>query len=215
MHKINLQVFGSKVFFNLIKELDFEYNVIFNDKNIFLNNDTQFDNTVNVVFIEYFNLNKINYFLKNNNPIIFLTNSKNFFLHNKLQKLDFHVILEFPIELLSFKEILKILIIKYNFFKKSKVIINNYEIDSNQKIIKNHNLKTELTEKELKLILILNEKNGIPKSVLIQKVWNYHSNIESHAFETNLYRLRKKMARVFKDKQFILEKNSLYYLNKR
>ena len=93
-------------------------------------------------------------------------------------------------------------------------MINNYEIDSNQRIISKNNIKIKLTEKELKLILALYEKNGIHKSVLLKKIWNYNSNLDSHAFETNLYRLREKIEKTFNDKQFILEKNSLYYLNR-
>ena len=72
----------------------------------------------------------------------------------------------FPIEILSFKEILNILITKYNFFKKSKIIINGYEIDSNQRIIVKNGIKTKLTEKELELILALNQNKGLDKSFL-------------------------------------------------
>ena len=119
-----------------------------------------------------------------------------------------------PIEILSLREILNILVTKYNFFKKSKIIINGYEIDSNQRIIIKNGIKTKLTEKELDLILTLNQKNGLEKSFLINNVWKRSSNLESHAFETHLHRLRKKINKFFKDKEFIVEKNSLYYLSK-
>jgi DNA-binding response OmpR family regulator len=119
-----------------------------------------------------------------------------------------------PIEILSFREILNILITKYNFFKKSKIIINGYEIDSNQRIIIKNGKKTKLTEKELELILALNQNKGLEKSFLINSVWKRSSDLESHAFETHLHRLRKKINKFFKDKKFIVEKNSLYYLSK-
>ena len=135
-------------------------------------------------------------------------------LRNKLSLLEFHVSLFTPIEILSFREILNILVTKYNFFKKSKIVINGYEIDSNQRIIKKNDIKTKLTEKELELILTLNQKNGLEKSFLINNVWKRSSNLESHAFETHLHRLRKKINKFFKDKEFIIEKNSLYYLSK-
>ena len=75
-------------------------------------------------------------------------------------------------------------------------------------------IKTKLTEKELELILTLNNNNGLEKSFLLKNIWNRSSDLESHAFETHLHRLRKKIDKFFKDKKFILEKNSLYYLSK-
>ena len=128
--------------------------------------------------------------------------------------LEFHVSLFTPIEILSFREILNILFTKYNFFKKSKITINGYEIDSNQRIILKNGIKTKLTEKELELILALNQNEGLEKSILINNVWKRSSDLESHAFETHLHRLRKKINKFFNDKKFIIEKNSLYYLSK-
>jgi DNA-binding response OmpR family regulator len=75
-------------------------------------------------------------------------------------------------------------------------------------------IRTKLTEKELELILTLNNNNGLEKSFLLKNVWKRSSDLESHAFETHLHRLRKKIDKFFKDKKFIIEKNSLYYLSK-
>ena len=75
-------------------------------------------------------------------------------------------------------------------------------------------VRTKLTEKELELILTLNNGNGLQKSFLLKNIWNRSSDLESHAFETHLHRLRKKIDKFFKDKKFIIEKNSLYYLSK-
>ena len=151
---------------------------------------------------------------KDNTPSIIFLNDKNYILKNKINLLSFHVVLYLPIEILSFKEILKVLNTKYHFLEKSKIIINNYNIDSNQKTIFKNNIKIKLTEKELKLILTLNDKNGLDKSSLLREVWKHNSNLDTHAFESHLYRLRKKIEKFFKDKNFIIEKNSLYYLKK-
>jgi DNA-binding response OmpR family regulator len=75
-------------------------------------------------------------------------------------------------------------------------------------------VKIKLTEKELELILALNNNNGLEKSFLLKNIWNRSSDLESHAFETHLHRLRKKINKFFKDNKFIIEKNSLYYLSK-
>jgi DNA-binding response OmpR family regulator len=169
---------------------------------------------VRVIFVEKLSITEVKKYFHQNIPTIFLLKDRDYLIKNKLSLLQFHVSLFTPIEVLSFREILNILVTKYNFFQKSKIIINNYEIDSNQRIITKTGIKVKLTEKELELILILNKNNGLEKSFLLKKIWNRSSDLESHAFETHLHRLRKKISKFFKDTKFIIEKNSLYYLSK-
>ena len=210
MNNIHLHIIGSKCFYDLLNELDFNYSISF-DKNLKYNDK---DFLVRIVFVENLQLLEIKKLFLVNIPTIFLLNNKDFLKKNKLTLLDFHISLSTPIEILSFREILNILLTKYHFFKKSKIIINNYEIDSNQRIITKSKIKVKLTEKELELILVLNKNNGLEKSFLLKNIWNRSSDLESHAFETHLHRLRKKINKFFKDSKFIIEKNSLYYLSK-
>jgi hypothetical protein len=210
MDNIHLHIIGSHSFFDLLNELNFNY-IISSDKQLKYNNK---DLLVRIIFVEKLQLTEIKKFFLENTPTFFLLKNKDFLLKNKLNLLDFHVSLLIPIEVLSFKEILNILVTKYNFFKKSKIIINDYEIDSNQRVIAKNSIKVKLTEKELELILVLNQNNGLKKSFLLKNIWNRSSDLESHAFETHLHRLRKKVNKFFKDSKFIIEKNSLYYLSK-
>ena len=210
MNNTHLHIIGSQTFVSILDELDFNYNISC-DKNLKYNNKDLF---VRVIVTEKLQLTETKKYFLENIPTIFLLNNRDFLLKNKLQLLDFHVSLITPIELLSFKEILNILMTKYNFFKKSKIVIGSYEIDSNQRVIMKSGTKVKITEKELELILMLNKNNGLEKSYLLKNIWNQSSDLESHAFETNLHRLRKKIDKFFKDKKFILEKNSLYYLSK-
>jgi DNA-binding response OmpR family regulator len=146
--------------------------------------------------------------LLQNEPIILFLNHKDYIKKNNLNLLDFHVCLELPIEIFSFKEILNILITKYNFSKKSKIIIKDYEIDSNERSITKQKIKVKLTERELELILALNNN----KTFLLKSIWKHSLDLDTHAFETHLHRLRKKINKYFNDKNFIVEKNSFYYL---
>ena len=208
MNNVHLDIIGSTSFHSILKELDFNYVIS-------LDGDTKYNNDyflVRIIFAEEIQLTNLKKLSYHNIPTIFLLNNKNFLTKNKLRLLDFHISLILPIEILSFKEILNILITKYNFFKKSKIIIKGYEIDSNQRLIMKNGTKVKLTEKELELILALNKKNGLDKSFLLKNIWNYNSNLETHAFETHLHRLRKKINSNFKDNKFIIEKNSKYYL---
>ena len=209
MNNIHVYVIGSKNFSNLLSELDFNYKIS-TDKNIKHENKDLF---VRVIFVENLSLIEIKKIFLENIPTIFFIHNKDYLKKNKLDLLQFHISLSLPVDILSFREILNILLTKYNFFKKSKIIINDYEIDSNQRVIIKNKKKVKLTEKELELILTLNKKNGLEKSFLLKKIWNHNSDLESHAFETHLHRLRKKMNKIFNDKRFIMEKNSLYYIS--
>ena len=180
-------------------------------KNLSCNNN---DFLVRIIFVDELQLAELKKFFLENIPTIFLSKNKDFLKKNKLTLLDFHISLLIPIEILSFKEILNILLTKYHFFKKSKIVINDYEIDSNQRVIIKNKVKVKLTEKELELIIMLNNNNGLKKSFLLKSIWNRSSDLESHAFESHLHRLRKKINKFFKDSKFITEKNSLYYLSK-
>ena len=208
MNNIYLSILGSTSFSELLNELQF--NNILNTNNHSKHSDCKI--LVKIIFVESFNISEVKNYILSNEPIILLLNNKNYIKKNNLNLLDFHVCLEMPIEILSFKEILNILITKYNFFNKSKIIIKDYEIDSNQRSISNQKVKVKLTEKELELILALNNNNGLNKSFLLKSIWKHSLDLDTHAFETHLHRLRKKIHKYFNDKNFIVEKNSLYYL---
>ena len=208
MNNIYLSILGSSSFSELLNELQF--NNILNSNNHSKHSDSKI--LVKIIFVESFKISEVKNHILSNEPIILLLNNKNYIKKNNLNLLDFHVCLELPIEILSFKEILNILITKYNFFKKSKIIIKDYEINSNERSITKQKVKVKLTEKELALILALNYNNGLNKSYLLKSIWKHSLDLETHAFETQLHRLRKKINKYFKDRNFIVEKNSLYYL---
>ena len=209
MNNIHLHIIGSETFVSLLDELDFNYDI---SSNRYLKYSNQ-DLLVRIIVAEKLQLADVKKYFLENIPTIFLLSNKDYLIKNNLKLMDFHVALFVPIEVLSFREILNILITKYNFFKKSKIIINGYEIDSNQRVIMKNGTKVKITEKELNLILILEKNKGLNKSFILKSIWNHSSDLETHAFETHLHRLRKKMNKFFKDKKFIIEKNSLYYLS--
>ena len=208
MNNIHLSILGSTPFVNILNEL--EFNNILNPIGQFNRNEKKI--LVKILFVENLKIKEVRNYLLKNEPVFLFINHKDYIKKNSLKLLDFHVCLEFPIEILSFKEILNILITKYNFFKKSKIIIKDYEIDSNERSITKEKVKVKLTEKELDLILALNNSNGLNKSFLLKSIWKHSLDLDTHAFETHLHRLRKKINKYFKDKNFIVEKNSLYYL---
>jgi hypothetical protein len=208
MNDIHLSILGSTPFVNILNEL--EFNNILNPNNQANRNSKKI--LVKILFAENLKIKEVKNYLLKNEPVFLFLYHKDYIKKNSLKLLDFHVSLELPVEILSFKEILNILITKYNFFKKSKIIIKDYEVDSNQRSITKEKVKVKLTEKELDLILALNNSNGLNKSFLLKSIWKHSFDLDTHAFETHLHRLRKKINKYFKDENFIVEKNSLYYL---
>ena len=209
MNNFHLTVLGSDSFLNILNEL--EFNDLLNSINP--SNSRNNKILVKILFPENLKIKQVKNYLSQNEPLILFLNDKEYINQNNLRLLDFHVTLELPVEILSLKEIINILITKYNFFKKSKIIIKDYEVDSNERSIKKKKVKIKLTEKELDLILALNNSNGLNKSFLLKSIWKHSLDLDTHAFETHLHRLRKKINKYFKDKNFIVEKNSLYYLD--
>ena len=208
MNNIHLTIEGSSTFLNILNELEFNNILNSNNKLSFYEKKI----SVKILFVENLKIKQVKNYLLHNDPIILLLNHKDYIKKNNLDLLNFHTILELPVEILLFKEILNILVTKYNFFKKSKILIKEYEIDSNERSIMKNKVKVKLTEKELELILALNDNNGLNKSFLLKSIWKHSLDLDTHAFETHLHRLRKKIDKYFKDKNFIVEKNSLYYL---
>ena len=208
MNNIYLQIFGSTIFSNILNELDFN-NIL---KSSSQSRYNEKKNQVKILFADNLNIKDVKNYLLKNEPTILILNKKDYIKKNNLNLLGFHVSLELPIDILSLKEILNILTTKYSFFKNSKIIIKDYVIDSNERCIIKQKIKVKLTEKELALILALNNNNGLSKSFLLKSIWKYSLDLDTHAFETHLHRLRKKINKYFKDENFITEKKSSYYL---
>ena len=208
MNNIHLSILGSASFTNILNEI--EFNNILNPNRQVNHNEKKV--LVKILFTQNLKIKDVKNCLLQNEPIILFLNHKDYIKKNNLNLLDFHVCLELPIEIFLFKEILNILITKYNFSKKSKIKIKDYEIDSNERSIIKKKIKVKLTERELELILALNNNNGLNKTFLLKSIWKHSLDLDTHAFETHLHRLRKKINKYFNDKNFIVEKNSFYYL---
>ena len=73
----------------------------------------------------------------------------------------------------------------------------------------------ELTEKESDIMVSLfnSSDRGITKEEVMSQVWMLSPNIETHTFETHLFRLRKKIRENLFLKNLIMNKQGRYYLN--
>jgi hypothetical protein len=118
---------------------------------------------------------------------------------------------------LSFKKILELInikLIKLKFNQQSKITIKGYELNLNSKFFSKGNLKLKLTEKEIEIILYLNDKKIKHDVADLQKnIWGYSADMETHTVETHIYRLRKKISDLFKDEKFLLTHKNGYFID--
>ena len=125
--------------------------------------------------------------------------------------LDFN---DFPLPLKKLIEIINIKLIKLRFNQQSKTIIKGYELNLNSKFFSKGNLKLKLTEKEIEIILYLNNKKIKYNVADLQKnIWGYSADMETHTVETHIYRLRKKISDLFEDEKFILSHKKGYFID--
>jgi len=121
---------------------------------------------------------------------------------------------DLPLPLKKLLELINIKLIKLKFNLQSKIIINGYKLNLNSKLFSKGSLKLKLTEKEIEIILYLNDKKIKHNVADLQKnIWGYSTNMETHTVETHIYRLRKKISDLFKDEKFILSHKSGYFIN--
>ena len=78
-------------------------------------------------------------------------------------------------------------IIKFEFFSYDK---------KNRRIFDSHkNLKFTEKENEIFLFLLETSRNNksVTKKMLLENVWNYHAEIDTHTLETHIYLIRRKI----------------------
>ena len=86
-------------------------------------------------------------------------------------------------------------------------------MDLNSRIISKDKNKLKLTEREMEIIIFLNESKIAQKIIDLQnKVWGYSSELETHTVETHVYRLRKKISDSFNDEQFLISTDEGYLI---
>ena len=72
----------------------------------------------------------------------------------------------------------------------------------------------KLTEKEQDIILyLLGKKEGASKQEIMKDIWSHGEDIDSHTYETHLYRLRQKLQTKLNDKNFITVEDGKYFLS--
>ena len=206
MHQLNILVFGPNSFTSTLIELKpfLKFN-LYDDLSKLFNPNINFD--VLIFYKDFLVDKKYVEILNDNNYIKILASNKIDKAHN------FDGILKLPVTLNDINFTVENLAAKKVFTKNSSIKIKNYIIDKNKKKLFKDNNFIILTEKEIQLLeLFLNNKKPITKDKIQSLVWHYSFDTDTHTVETHIYRLRKKIADNFLDKNFILNNKEGYYI---
>ena len=122
--------------------------------------------------------------------------------------------LELPVNYQDLEKIIKLAILKFKFLFQSKVEIGKYNLDKNERTISYGKKSAKLTERELDIILYLSgKKEGASKQEIMKDIWSHGEEIDSHTYETHLYRLRQKIQSKLNDKKFISVEDGKYFIS--
>ena len=214
MIKQNINIVGMPILYNILEEI--KENLSFKIENFtkpddFLNffNEDQSENKnffiITTISNKDFFINKIKLERKNI-----------FFLCQKNIKVDInhnYNVFKYPINIYNLIEKINIQLIKYKYSFQSKIRVKNYSLDLNSRTISIENKSLKLTEREMEIILFLNDCKTPQKiNDLQSKVWSYSSGLETHTVETHIYRLRKKISNNFQDEHFIISTDNGYFI---
>ena len=157
-------------------------------------------------------------FLKDNNldirkSLIILDKKTKLLFNHGLHEGNILYLNDLPLPFEKLLEKININLIKLRYSLQSKIIIKDFQLDINSKHLSKFGITLKLTEKEIEIILYLNKKKINCDIADLQKnIWGYSANIETHTVETHIYRLRKKIDKVFKDKKFIVSQKNGYLI---
>ena len=135
------------------------------------------------------------------------------FINKDIEKKKLYLIENLPIKIDKFIEKINIQLLKQKYNYQSEIRINKYKLNLNSREISLKKKLIKLTEREIDIILFLNEnKKPINVDILQKEVWGYSSELETHTVETHIYRLRKKLKDNFNDEEFILSLKKGYQI---
>ena len=135
------------------------------------------------------------------------------FINKDIEKKKLYLIENLPIKIDKLIEKINIQLLKQKYNYQSEIRINKYKLNLNSREISLKKKLIKLTEREIDIILFLNEnKKPINIDILQKEVWGYNSELETHTVETHIYRLRKKLKDKFNDEEFILSLKKGYQI---
>ena len=192
----------SKSFVNII-DFPVLYNVLFEVKDF-----------LNFEVVNYENENVFLEKIEKENSIKNYTIVTKKFLNNKnINQKSIIYLDNTPINFISLIDKINTNLLKQRFSFQSNINIKNYTLNLNSRVISRNENELKLTEREIEIILFLNDKKKPQNLNILQKeVWSYVTDLETHTVETHIYRLRKKIGDKFNENNFIVSSKEGYLI---
>ena len=192
----------SKSFVNII-DFPVLYNVLFEVKDF-----------LNFEVVNYENENVFLEKIEKENSIKNYTIVTKKFLNNKnINQKSIIYLDNTPINFISLIDKINTNLLQQRFSFQSNINIKNYTLNLNSRVISRNENELKLTEREIEIILFLNDKKKPQNINILQKeVWSYVTDLETHTVETHIYRLRKKIGDKFNDNNFIVSSKEGYLI---
>ena len=212
MNNITISIFGDQIFPEVMSELKLfsQYKIKFYTDLDLCIKDANDSDRLTIFFISKENKRKYEKLEKIKFPTIIISESsipQNIFSGEFIERLDK------PFKILDLEKKLISLSSKFKFKKSSLINLLNYTLDKNERKIKKNNLELQLTEKEINFLILFSQNDKpLSRDFVLQKVWKYSPESDTHTVETHIHRLRKKILEKFNDNNFIKNNNEGYYI---
>tara|TARA_B110001452_G_scaffold186450_1_gene156920 strand:- start:159 stop:791 length:633 start_codon:yes stop_codon:yes gene_type:complete len=210
MHnKINVLAFGSDNFNTSLEELKDYLNFKLTTYNSDLEKKNFADFDILLIHENGLKNNSNKEILLKNTSLIKIVASNS----NSVLEKNFAIKLNLPTSVSDINQLIENSVIKKSFYRNSSIKVKDYILDKNEKKLFKGIDCILLTEKEIQLLeLFLNYSKPISKDKILEEVWRYASEADTHTVETHIYRLRKKIKTKFLDENFILNNKKGYFL---
>ena len=200
MHKISVLVLGTKNFSTSLEELKdhLTFKITVADEKTY--SDLLEKHDILFIHQDFFNKSTSNKMLQNSKIIKILVR-----YNNEIKSSNFNDNILLPTSVKTVNNVVEKSIIKKKFSANSSIKIKDYILDKNEKKLIINKKFVLLTEKEIQLLeLFLGNSQPINRNKILNQVWKYSKDADTHTVETHIYRLRKKIKDKFLDENFEL-----------
>ena len=198
-------IFLIKIFEEILKDHQdqFKFKII--------NNVDEIPN-YNVFITDVISLHKLKSISSKNHKILCVGEKNNFSnLMNENLEISF---LKVPFKFSELKKRTENLLSSLKSEKDKIKKFKEFNYDNKNRLIQRNNKSLRVTEKENEIFNFLISQNNeyVTREKLLNKIWNYNNEIDTHTLETHMYSLRKKIDEKLQLKDLIIYKEKKGYL---
>ncbi len=177
---------------------------------IISNNDEISD--YDVLITDVISLHKLKSIISENHKILCIGEKNKFSnLMNETLEISF---LKVPFKFSELKKRTENLLSSLKSAKDKIKKFKEFNYDNKNRLIQRNNKSLRVTEKENEIFNFLISQNNeyVTREKLLNKIWNYNNEVDTHTLETHMYSLRKKIVEKLELKDLIIYKEKKGYV---